>query len=88
MIWACELTADAQKDLRRLSSPVQKRVARTIDQMAVDPFQGNVKCLKGPEWLGVFRRRMGSYRILFTVDHKKHTFFIVRILIRSKGTYQ
>ena len=88
MNWACELTKDAQKDLRGLPSPVQKRVARTIDQMAADPFQGNVKSLKGPEWRGVFRRRIGSYRILFTVDHRKHTFFIVRILIRSKGTYQ
>jgi mRNA-degrading endonuclease RelE of RelBE toxin-antitoxin system len=88
MNWACELTEDAQKDLRRLPSSVQKRVARTIDQMAADLFQGNVKSLKGPEWRGVFRRRMGSYRVLFAVDHKKHTFFIVRILIRSEGTYQ
>jgi hypothetical protein len=36
--------------------------------METDPFQGDVKALAGPQWVGVFRRRMGSYRLLFTVD--------------------
>jgi mRNA-degrading endonuclease RelE of RelBE toxin-antitoxin system len=56
MTWACELTEDAERDLRGLPKGIQKRVARTLTQMASDPFEGNVKALKGVEWRGVFRR--------------------------------
>jgi hypothetical protein len=37
-------------------------------QMATDPFQGNVKALQGKEWRGVFRRRIGDYRLLFSAS--------------------
>jgi mRNA-degrading endonuclease RelE of RelBE toxin-antitoxin system len=59
-----------------LPKGIQKRVARTFTQMAGDPFEVNVKALKGGEWRRVFRRRIGDYRI--------QTVFILRILIRSK----
>jgi mRNA-degrading endonuclease RelE of RelBE toxin-antitoxin system len=38
MTWACELTEAAEKDLKDLPRKVQERVARTLDQMAADPF--------------------------------------------------
>jgi hypothetical protein len=50
MTWACELTEDAERDLRSLPKGIQKRVARTLTQMAADPFAANVKALKGDEW--------------------------------------
>ncbi|MGC9952220.1 MAG: hypothetical protein ABSF64_38245 [Bryobacteraceae bacterium] len=37
-------------------------------QMATDPSDANVKAPKGDEWRGVFRRRIGDYRILVTAD--------------------
>ncbi|MBI3698197.1 MAG: type II toxin-antitoxin system RelE/ParE family toxin [Acidobacteria bacterium] len=88
MSWACELTEDAEKDLRDLPRNIQRRVARVLNQMATDPFQGDVKALRGDEWQGVFRHRIGSYRILFTADQQKQTVSVVRILIRSKETYR
>ena len=91
MNWICEFTADAAKDLRSLPRPIQKRVARTVDQMAGDPFQGNVKAMRGSEWKGVFRRRIGSYRLLFTVHvegEEKKVFTVLRILLRSEDTYK
>jgi mRNA-degrading endonuclease RelE of RelBE toxin-antitoxin system len=87
MTWACELTKAAQKDLEDLPRKVQERVARTLDQMAANPFQGDVKALQGKEWKGIFRRRIGSYRILFLTDEKKRAVSVVRILIRSEKTY-
>ena len=62
MSWACELTEDAEQDLRKLPKAVQKRVVRVVTQMESDPFQGDVKALHGVEWKGVFRRRIGDYR--------------------------
>ena len=87
MNWACELTEDAERDLRNLPRNIQRRVTRVLDQMTADPFQGDVKALKGPEWRGMYRRRIGSYRILFTVGQGTQTAFVVRILIRSEKTY-
>ena len=88
MSWACNFTEDAETDLRSLPKAIQKRVGRVLTQMAVNPFQGDVKSLKGEEWRGVFRRRIGDYRILFTADHDKRTVFITRILTRSEKTYR
>ena len=68
MNWACEFSEDAKKDLSDLPKAIQKRVGRILLQMEADPFQGNVKALQGEEWKGVLRRRIGDYRLLFTVD--------------------
>jgi mRNA-degrading endonuclease RelE of RelBE toxin-antitoxin system len=88
MSWVCELTEGATRDLRNLPKAIQKRAARVLTQMAADPFQGNVKALEGEEWKGVFRRRMGDYRLLFTADREKRTVHVLRILLRSGKTYR
>ena len=88
MSWVCEFAEDAEKDLRDLSKAIQKRVARVCTQMASDPFLGDVKALQGEAWKGVFRRRIGDYGILFTVDRKEETVHVLRILLRSGKTYR
>ncbi|MGD0364238.1 MAG: hypothetical protein ABSC93_25455 [Bryobacteraceae bacterium] len=60
MTWVCEFFEDAEKDLRGLPKAIQKRVVRVITQMEADPFQDDVKALRGEEWKGVFRRRLGD----------------------------
>ena len=67
---------------------IQKRVARTVAQMAADPFRGNVKALQGEEWHGVFRRRIGDYRLLFTANHGKKILVVQQISLRSGKTYR
>ena len=59
MNWTCDLTADAEKDLRELPLSIRERLTQVLDQLGASPFQGDVKPLKGREWRGVFRRRMG-----------------------------
>lgn len=88
MTWTCDLTEDAQKDLRNLPKNIQKRVARVLDQMQQEPFQGDVRALQGEEWKGVFRRRMGDYRIFFFPDWASQAVRILRITIRSEKTYR
>jgi mRNA-degrading endonuclease RelE of RelBE toxin-antitoxin system len=88
MSWACKLSPDAEKDLKDLPKAIQKRVGRVLDHMASDPFSGDVKALQGDEWKGVYRRRIGDYRILFLPDHQKKIVGILRILRRSGKTYR
>ena len=68
MSWVCELTEDAERDVRELPKAIQKRVARVLTLMESDPFQGDVKALQGEEWKGVFRRHLGGHRLLFLAN--------------------
>ena len=88
MAWAVELSREAAKDLGRLPRDVRERLASAIDEMESDPFRSNVKALKGPAWKGRYRKRVGSYRIIFTADQQRKRVDISAILIRSKGTYR
>ena len=88
MNWVCEFSDEAAQDLRGLPKAIQKRVARVVARMAVDPFEGNVKALKGEEWKGVFRRRIGDYRLFFTADHTKKIVVVQQISIRSDKIYR
>ena len=88
MNWAYEFTPRAKQDLHELPQAIQKRVMRVLKTMETNPFQGDVKILAGPAWSGVFRRRMGSYRLLFTADHTKHIISVVQIVVRSEKTYR
>jgi mRNA-degrading endonuclease RelE of RelBE toxin-antitoxin system len=88
MNWAIRLSAAAIKELRLLPRDRQARVEHAIDQMETDPLAGDVKPLKGPEWKGRYRKRIGPYRIVFTMDRRAMSVEISRILIRSEKTYR
>ena len=88
MSWQVELSASAEKDIRRLPRDRQARMIRCIDEMEQNPFAGDIRALQGTEWKGRYRKRAGSYRIIFTVDHKTRTVAISAILIRSEKTYR
>jgi mRNA-degrading endonuclease RelE of RelBE toxin-antitoxin system len=53
--------------------------------MADDPFAGDVLKLEGgsDRW----RRRVGSYRIFFSVDTSTRTVFVTAIVRRTSKTY-
>ena len=88
MNWAIELSASAIKELKKLPRDRQVQIGRAIDEMEVDPVAGDVIPLKGPEWKDRFRKRVGPYRIIFTLDRKAMTVAISAILIRSEKTYR
>lgn len=88
MSWAVELSAAAEKELKRLPRDRRARIVRAIDDMEQNPFIGDVKALQGPQWKGRYRKRVGSYRIIFTADQIRRTVAISAILIRSEKTYR
>ncbi len=88
MAWRVKLSASAEKELRRVPRDRQARVIRAFDEMEIDQFSGDVKPLKGPEWKGRYRKRVGPYRIIFTVGAADKTVGVSAILIRSEKTYR
>jgi mRNA-degrading endonuclease RelE of RelBE toxin-antitoxin system len=88
MTWAVELSAGAEKDLKRLPRDRLARIAHAIDEMEANPLADDVKALQGPEWKGRYRKRVGPYRIIFSLDQKVKAVAISAILIRSGKTYR
>jgi len=73
------ISKQAFENLQNLDLRMKNRIKRSIDELSQDPFKGNVVRLKGHD---IFRKRTGSYRILFTIDFSKSTIFIIAILRR------
>jgi mRNA-degrading endonuclease RelE of RelBE toxin-antitoxin system len=52
--------------------------------MEADPFQGDIKFLKGQETL---RRRVGDWRIFFRLESNQKTLYVTAIERRTSTTY-
>jgi len=66
----------ALKEIERLPAEDRQRILTAIREMATEPFSGDVKPIKGIK--GLLRRRVGDYRIAFTVNFEKGEVVIVR----------
>ena len=68
----------ALKFLRKQSQEVRERIVRAIHLL---PAEGDIKPLRGLD--GEYRLRIGSYRVIYAVDHEV---LIVKILdIGNRG---
>ena len=88
MNWDVELSNSAIKELRKLPRDRQEQLGRALDEMEIDPMAGDVIPLKGAEWKGRYRKRVGSYRVIFTADRETKKVAVFAILIRSEKTYR
>lgn len=88
MAWDVKLAKSATRELDKLPSAAWPRVERAIDELALDPNRGDVRPLHGPEWGDCLRKRVGAYRIIFTIDHAASEVTVLAILRRSEKTYR
>lgn len=88
MSWACRLSRQAAKQLRRLPQDRRKQLAQAIEEMEKDPTSGDVRPIKSGKFKGTLRKRVGRYRIVFSVDPSEHRVEIAAILIRTGKTYR
>jgi mRNA interferase RelE/StbE len=87
MSWDSELSRSAERQLARLPQRFQERIARAIDELEADPFQGDVRPLRGSHQ-GRYRKRVGRYRIIFRLRHDERIIEISAILSRDDQTYR
>lgn len=73
MAYEVHIDRAAQRKIRRLDRPAQKRVSKAIDDLADDPRPTGTKALTGP-FAGHYRLRIsapgGEYRIVWQIDDK------------------
>ena len=85
MTWKLSITAPAQEDFQKLPQRDQARVEAALVAMQDDPFHGDLNRLKGTST--AWRRRVGSYRIIYDLYFDEHLIVISAILRRTSTTY-
>jgi mRNA interferase RelE/StbE len=71
----------ARKEIIALTHAIQRRIDRKIIALADDPRPHDVKALHGEK--GLYRIRVGDYRIVYSVEDKIITVIIVRVRHRK-----
>ena len=72
-----EVSATAEKQIRKLRREDQVRVLRAIQLLATDPAPPGSRKVRGYE--SVFRIRVGTYRILYRVEGRRLLIIILKI---------
>jgi len=88
MAWGYKVSVEADEDLSRMPQKIRQHILHLVRVSAPEPRGKDVIAVSGPEWRGLYRRRIGSYRMFFTVDWERQIVTVVRILIRSNKTYR
>ncbi|MEA4901463.1 type II toxin-antitoxin system RelE/ParE family toxin [Desulfitobacterium sp.] len=76
---------DAIKYLSKKEASVQKRIAKGLAGLITIPPSGDIRQMKGQQ--GLYRLRVGTYRVLFEVNHTEKIVYILAIDSRG-GIYK
>lgn len=77
MKYTIELLPHAQRDLKALDRSVQKRIAKSIDELETNPRPPGCKKMEGLE--NAFRIRTGDYRIIYRIQDEKLVVLIIKV---------
>lgn len=67
----------SKKFLRKTDKVIVKRVIEKIEKLRENPVIHDTKTVEGSK--GLFRVRVGDYRILYEVDYKNNLLGIIKI---------
>lgn len=74
MTYRIEIAKPAAKFIRGLPVPEKERMLRAIHRL---PEEGDIKQMKGAKGRGLFRLRVGDYRVIYSVDNGALIVFVV-----------
>jgi mRNA interferase RelE/StbE len=79
--YSVTISRNAQKEIRDLDAPVIPRIMTAIRRLASDPRPPGCKKLTAER--GLWRIRVGDYRVVYAVDDAARTVKIVVVRHRS-----
>ena len=88
MSWEYRLSHGAAQQLRRLPRDRQEQIARALDERKENPLREDVLPLKSGKFKGALRKRVGRYRIIFSINALYKIVEVAAILLRSERTYR
>ncbi|MFH9608065.1 type II toxin-antitoxin system RelE/ParE family toxin [Streptomyces sp. NPDC017448] len=79
MKYAFRFTAAAQRQLRAIDRPAAMRILAALTAPGDDPYRedADVKKLTGPS--GLYRLRVGSYRVAYRVEDGELVILVVKV---------
>jgi len=71
---------EAVEEFKRLDKTVQRIIREKLELLAKNPeiLKNNIKPLKG-EYKGLYRLRVGNYRIIYKIDNENLIIILIRI---------
>ena len=72
-----DITRTAEKCLKKLPRQEQRRIVDAVLALATDPWPRGSRKLQG--YADIFRIRVGSYRILYSVEERRLIIIILKI---------
>ncbi len=76
------LTPGARRDLASLSVAAQRRIARAIDGLVVDPRPPGSRLLAGRPSERIWRLRVGEHRVLYGIRDSRLLVLVIRVAHR------
>jgi mRNA interferase RelE/StbE len=82
-MYRVELSREASRFYDRCDKAVSKKLARCFETLESNPRAGNnIKALKG-HLAGSYRYRLGDLRVVYTINDREVTVFVITIAKRS-----
>lgn len=85
MNWELFIRKRARKNLAHFPKKDQIHIAEILREIVFNPYSGNIEKMEGE--INVWRRRVGSYRILFELRVSDKTIAVLDIRRRTSSTY-
>lgn len=85
MNWTVIIDGSAEKYLKRIPRQDADRIRKALRELIYKPHTGDVEKMKGNE--DIWRRRVGSYRILYEIYESKRLIYVSGIKRRASSTY-
>lgn len=81
MVYSLFFHKKVKKFISELDHSQKDRMKEKLVSFAENPFVGDIKKVKGKK--DVFRLRIGDFRILYILDNKEKSIYIVKIDYRK-----
>ena len=85
MSWKVRVPRRVSKSLKRLPSSDRKHIIEILREFEIDPWYGDIVKLSGKK--DSWRRRVGNYRIFYSVEIKQRVVEIKEVKRRTSDTY-
>jgi mRNA interferase RelE/StbE len=83
-MYKVQLSTKAQKFYQKADRPLAQKLAKCFEQLEQEPHHHpNVKPLSG-NLAGLYRYRVGDYRVIYRIDEQQRVVLVVIIAHRSE----
>ena len=72
-------TPEAQADMKRLDRTPQTRILNRLEWLGENTELVRHQTLRGEEWSGCFKYRIGQYRIIYQIDWSAQKLTVLKV---------